>query len=100
MGMNDSSPYKGPYVRSAAPAHDCPGPFCEDCIAHFIGWRDDPRPEAPASADLARALLSLADTAGMPDGFWATDSRVTLARQALGVPDDGRYSHSHLWSDG
>jgi hypothetical protein len=48
---------------------------------------------------LAQAVLSLADSAGMPDSFWETDSRVALARQVLGVPQDGRYSHAHLWSN-
>lgn len=32
---------------------------------------------------LAIALLSLAETAGMPDSFWTTDSRVRLALDAL-----------------
>lgn len=49
------------------------------------------------AADLARAILSLADTAGMPDSYWQTDSRVALAREVLGVADDGRYSQAHLW---
>lgn len=49
-------------------------------------------------AELAKALLSLADTAGMPDSFWTTDSRVALAREVLGVPDDGRYDYAHLWA--
>lgn len=48
---------------------------------------------------LARGLLQIADAAGMPDTFWQTDSRVKLARDVLGVPEDGRYSHEHLWSD-
>jgi hypothetical protein len=56
-------------------------------------------PENPAPTALAKALLSLADTAGMPDSYWQTDSRVALARAALGVPEDGRYSHAHLWAD-
>lgn len=46
---------------------------------------------------LAQAILSLADTAGIPDSFWQTDSRVALAREVLDVPEDGRYSHAHLW---
>ena len=46
---------------------------------------------------LAVAVLQFADTAGMPDTFWQTDPRVILARQTLGVPEDGRYSHDHLW---
>jgi hypothetical protein len=48
--------------------------------------------------ELAAALLSIVDVAGMPDSYWQTDSRVTLARQVLDVPVDGRYSHAHLWS--
>lgn len=35
------------------------------------------------SVDLANALLSLAETAGMPDTYVATDSRTTLARETL-----------------
>jgi hypothetical protein len=52
----------------------------------------------PVGPDLARALLSLADTAEMPDTYWQTDSRVALAREVLGVPVDGRYTHAHLWA--
>jgi hypothetical protein len=50
-------------------------------------------------ADLARAILSLADSAGMPDAYWQSDSRVALARSVLAVPDEGRYSHADLWTD-
>ena len=39
----------------------------------------------PTLEDLARAVLSLADTAGMPDSYWQTDRRVEMARQVLGV---------------
>lgn len=46
---------------------------------------------------LAEAVLSLADDAGMPDSFWGTDARIVLACEALEVPRDGRYTHSHLW---
>lgn len=46
---------------------------------------------------LARAVLSLADAAGMPDTYWASDRRVALAREVLDVPPNGRYSHEHLW---
>lgn len=53
------------------------------------------------SKDLARAILSLADTAGMPDSYWQTDSRVALAREVLGVGDDERYTRAEEWtSDG
>lgn len=48
--------------------------------------------------ELAKALLSLADTAGMPDSFWRTDSRVALAREMLGVSQDERYSRVELWA--
>lgn len=48
---------------------------------------------------LARGLLQIADAASMPDSFWQTDSRVKLARGALGVPADGRYTHSALWGE-
>ena len=51
------------------------------------------------SAALARGLLQIADAAGMPDTFWQTDSRVRLAREVLDVPEDGRYTHAHLWDD-
>ena len=47
---------------------------------------------------LAIALLSLADDAGMPDSVWQTDTRVLLARAVLNVPQDGRYTHAHLWN--
>lgn len=46
---------------------------------------------------LAQGILQLADAAGMPDSFWQSDSRVRMARDVLGVPADGRYSHAHLW---
>lgn len=49
------------------------------------------------SVALARGLLQLADLGGMPDTYWQTDSRVRLAREVLGVPADGRYSHAHFW---
>jgi hypothetical protein len=42
-------------------------------------------------------MLQIADTADMPDSFWQADSRIRLARGVLGVPDDGRYTHSALW---
>jgi len=45
----------------------------------------------------AKAVLQLADAGGMPDTFWQTDQRVKAARDVLGVPADGRYSHAHLW---
>jgi hypothetical protein len=48
-------------------------------------------------AQLARGILQIADAAGMPDTFWQSDSRVRMARDVLGVPDDGRYTHAHLW---
>jgi hypothetical protein len=48
-------------------------------------------------AALARGLLQIADAVGMPDTYWRADSRVTLAREVLGVPPDGRDSHQHLW---
>jgi hypothetical protein len=48
---------------------------------------------------LAKAVMQLADTAGMPDTAWRTDSRVKLARRTLGVPADGRYTHDHLWNE-
>ena len=37
----------------------------------------------------ARGLLQVAGAAGKPDTFWQTGSRVTLARDVLGVPGDG-----------
>jgi hypothetical protein len=46
---------------------------------------------------LAKAVLQLADAGGMPDTYWQTDSRVRMARNMLGVPEDGRYTHAHLW---
>jgi hypothetical protein len=52
--------------------------------------QDDPAP-------LARGILQIADAAGMPDTFWCHDSRVRMARDVLGVPVDGRYTHAHLW---
>lgn len=55
----------------------------------------------PARTDtelaLARAVLQVADDGGMPDTYWRTDSRVKLARDVLGVPAGGRYTHEHLW---
>lgn len=46
---------------------------------------------------LARAVLEMADVADMPDSYWASDSCVKLARDTLGVPADGRYTHARLW---
>jgi hypothetical protein len=48
---------------------------------------------------LAAAILSLVESAGMPESFWQTDSRVRAAREVLDIPVDGRYSHSHIWQD-
>jgi hypothetical protein len=48
-------------------------------------------------AQLAQGILQLADAGGMPDTFWQSDSRVRMARDVLGVPVDGRYTHAHLW---
>lgn len=41
---------------------------------------------------LAIAILSLAEDAGMPDTYWATDSRIRLACKTLwpGVEDPSR----------
>lgn len=57
-----------------------------------------PADRSDSEVALAKAILSLADTAGMPDTYWQTDSRTTLAREVLGVPEDGRYSHAHIWT--
>jgi len=54
--------------------------------------REDNAPTA-----LAQAVMQLADLGGMPDSFWCTDNRVKMARDVLGVPEDGRISHAHLW---
>lgn len=56
-------------------------------------------PDNGPVVQLARAILSLADTAGMPDTYWQTDSRVALARDVLDIPADGRESHRHLWNE-
>ena len=53
--------------------------------------------EARARA-LARAVLDIADAGDMPDTYWQTDSRITMARAVLGIPADGRYTHAHLWN--
>jgi hypothetical protein len=50
-------------------------------------------------AALARAVLQIADAGDMPDTYWGTDSRVRLARDVLGVPAGGRYTHSGLWDE-
>ena len=50
------------------------------------------------TAELARGILQLADLAGMPDSFWRSDTRVQRAREVLGVPADGRYTHDQLWA--
>lgn len=49
--------------------------------------------------ELAAAVLSLADTAGMPESYWQTDRRVELARAILGVEKDERYTKASLWDD-
>lgn len=46
---------------------------------------------------LARELLQIVDTADVPDSYWMTDSRIRKAREILDVPDNGRYTHDHLW---
>lgn len=46
---------------------------------------------------LARAILQLADSAGMPDSFWQTDSRIELARYVLNVAKDERYTRAKEW---
>jgi DNA-binding PadR family transcriptional regulator len=56
-----------------------------------------PAQASPAEKALARGMLQIADTADMPDSFWQADRRIRLAREVLGVPDDGRYTHSALW---
>jgi hypothetical protein len=58
-----------------------------------------PATQDDRTADLARGLLQIADAGGMPDTFWRTDSRVRLAREVLGIPEDGRYTHAHLWAE-
>lgn len=55
-------------------------------------------PAGVREAALARGLLQIADAAGMPDTFWQYDRRVRIAREVLGVPEDGRYTHAHLWA--
>lgn len=48
---------------------------------------------------LFRGILRAADNAGMPDTYWQTDRQIAAARDALGVPADGRYTHAHLWNE-
>ena len=48
---------------------------------------------------LAAYVLQLADLGGMPDTFWQTDRRVTIAREILGIPPDGRYTHQVIWEN-
>jgi hypothetical protein len=48
---------------------------------------------------LAGYVLQLADLSGMPDSVWATDRRVTIAREILGIPVDGRYTHQVIWEN-
>lgn len=38
---------------------------------------------------LARGLVQITDAAGKPDTSWRAGSRATLAREVLGVPEDG-----------
>jgi hypothetical protein len=47
-------------------------------MAKSIFWQD-------TAEDLARAVLSLAQVGGMPDSYWYTDSRITLACSILGI---------------
>lgn len=58
----------------------------------------DPLSSDPLKA-MARAVLQMADVAGMPDSFWQSDSRVKLARDALGVPHNGRHDYACLWME-
>jgi len=53
----------------------------------------------PTAEQLAKAILQLADVAGMPDSIWASDSRVSMAREVLEVPVNGRYDFAHLWEE-
>jgi hypothetical protein len=63
-----------------------------------MGPMGEPEQREPDRAvALARGLLQIADAAGMPDTFWRTDSRVRLAREVLGIPEDGRYTHAQEW---
>lgn len=55
------------------------------------------QPDSDLTARLARAVLQIADDGGMPDTYWAIDSRIRLAREVLGVPPGGRHTHSNLW---
>ena len=52
----------------------------------------------PREVELAKAVLNLADTAGMPDAYWRTDRRVALARETLGVSPDERDARVALWT--
>lgn len=44
----------------------------------------------PYAQTLARAVLTLAEDAGMPDTFWGTDSRIRLALHILEWDDATR----------
>jgi hypothetical protein len=45
---------------------------------------------------LARAVCSIAASAGMPDSYWETDSRIELARQVLGAEEVERWERGEL----
>lgn len=49
---------------------------------------------APYAKTLAEAVLSLAEDAGMPDSYWATDRRIKLALHILYGRDD--FSRTHV----
>lgn len=45
-------------------------------------------PNTPTYEALAKSVLQIAAAGGMPDTFWATDSRIRLACQTLGWETD------------
>lgn len=45
----------------------------------------EPVETIPSLEDLARDVISLAQTGGMPESFWSTDSRIARACTVLGV---------------
>jgi hypothetical protein len=51
----------------------------------------------PMSIWGARALLRIVDKAQVADTSWQADRVIAEAREKLGVPVDGRYTHAHLW---
>lgn len=58
-------------------------PLCGDCPGGFDVLRKEVYDLETALTEMAEAVLSLAEDAGMPDTYKESDSRMTAARKVL-----------------